>query len=283
IDGIMGAKATEAIRAFQAFAGLPVTGKPNAATREALGIQTVSATQRITLSAEDVGLIAPPPKDWSERSRARFLGYRSIGDLVAERGHCRIDLLKRLNPGVDLEGLGAGDSLVIPNVQRPPVRMKATAVEIDLATKIIRALDSTGRTLGLFHCSIARKRSKRPTGPCKIKNIVMNPVYLFDPAGWPEVKNVDRRLDIPPGPRGPVGLCWIGLTKPGYGIHGTPEPTLIGKTGSHGCFRLTNWDAVRLAGMLRVGADVRFIDRTATAGPDGVTMSAGAVEAAAGY
>lgn len=283
IDGITGAKTTEAIRAFQAFAGLPVTGKPDAATREALGIETVNATQKITLSAEDVGLIAPPPKDWVARSRMRFLGYRSAADMAAERGHCRIDLLKRLNPGVELEKLTAGDTLVIPNVQKPPVRLKATTVGIDLGAKIVRAHDSAGRTLGLFHCSIARERSKRPTTPCRVKNIVMNPVYLFDPAGWPEVKDVHERLNIPPGPRGPVGLCWIGLTLPGYGIHGTPDPALIGKTGSHGCFRLTNWDAVRLASMLSVGTEVRFVHGTATDADNGATMSVGAVETATGF
>lgn len=283
IDGILGPKATQAIRAFQRFAGLAVTGKPDDATREALAIDSVSPVQRITLSSEDLGLVRPPPHDWLQRSKARFLGYRSVADLVAERGHCRIRLLERLNPGVNLDALRAGDSLLIPNVERPPVRAKATAVEINLGTKIVRALDSAGRTVGLFHCSIARKRSKRPGEPCRVKNIVMNPVYLFDPAGWPEVKNVNQRLNIPPGPRGPVGVCWIGLTLPGYGMHGTPDPGLIGKTGSHGCFRLTNWDAVRLAGMLHVGADVRFIDSTVPNGEEGVTMSTGAVEAATGF
>jgi lipoprotein-anchoring transpeptidase ErfK/SrfK len=86
-----------------------------------------------------------------------------------------------------------------------------------------------------------------------------NPTYMFDPAKWPEVKNVRRKLLIPPGPRNPVGLCWIGLSIPSYGIHGTPQPEMIGKTGSHGCIRLTNWDAIRLSKMVEVGAPVKFV------------------------
>ncbi len=88
----------------------------------------------------------------------------------------------------------------------------------------------------------------------------MNPEYTFKPESWPEVKGIDRCLTIPPGPRNPVGVCWIGLSKRGYGIHGTPQPELIGKTGSHGCFRLTNWDILRLADLVRVGTEVRFVD-----------------------
>jgi lipoprotein-anchoring transpeptidase ErfK/SrfK len=118
----------------------------------------------------------------------------------------------------------------------------------------------------MFHCSIAKSKEKLPKRSCKVADVALNPVYLFDPKMWPEVKDVRRKLVIPPGPRNPVGLCWIGLSLQGYGIHGTPEPELIGKTGSHGCIRLANWDVVRLAKVIRVGMDVRFTAAQTVAG-----------------
>jgi len=115
--------------------------------------------------------------------------------------------------------------------------------------------------VGLFHCSIAADKARLPSGQASVIVISENPAYTFDPKMWPEVKDVTQKLTIPPGPRNPVGLCWIGLSLPGYGMHGTPMPEMIGKTGSHGCFRLTNWDALRLAKMVRVGTPVRFTAR----------------------
>jgi lipoprotein-anchoring transpeptidase ErfK/SrfK len=188
--------------------------------------------------------------------------------LAAERGHCTLKLLAQLNPDVDLDKLKPGDELWLPNVARPRSLPRATAIEVDFGAKLVRILDTTGNAIGVLHCSIAAISANRPHGDCHIDTIVANPPYLFDPINWPEVENVDRRLVIPPGPRNPVGVCWIGLSITGYGIHGTPEPELIGKTGSHGCFRLTNWDVLRLAKTVRVGTAVRWIDSAANPAPE---------------
>ena len=259
IDGSPGKKTEVAIRAYQAFSSLPVTGTIDAATRSSLSIDARPATRSYQITAADGDLVAPPPKTWPAKAKAKILGYQSLMNLVAERGHCTIALLGRLNPGVNLKALKSGQSLNIPNIADNPSTAKATALEVDLGTKIIRAKNGD-RVVGLYHCSIAADRRKRPTETCKVASVVENPKYWFDPANWPEVKNVNEKLIIPSGPRNPVGLCWIGLTKEGYGIHGTPEPENIGKTGSHGCFRLTNWDALRLAKMVDVGIQVRFTD-----------------------
>lgn len=259
IDGSTGKKTEVAIRAYQAFNSLPITGTIDPATRSSLGIDSRPATRAYQITAADRDLVAPPPKTWPEKSKAKILGYQSLMNLVAERGHCTIALLGRLNPGVNLKSIKPGQSINIPNVNDASPTAKATVLEVDLGTKIIRAKNGD-RVVGLYHCSIAADRRKRPTETCTVASIVDNPKYWFDPANWPEAKNVKEKLIIPAGPRNPVGLCWIGLSKAGYGIHGTPEPENIGKTGSHGCFRLTNWDALRLAKMVSVGTQVRFTE-----------------------
>ncbi|MBN2563566.1 MAG: murein L,D-transpeptidase [Phycisphaerae bacterium] len=275
IDGIVGPKTRMAFRAFQAHAGLSATGKPDAATEAALGVDSEPAVRQYALTAADAAQVGPHPRDWLGKSRMKRLGYPSLDVLAAERGHCTRRLLAKLNPRVDPQSLKVGDSLVLPNVRTEgtsPVpraegggstgarTARIASVEVNFGAKVIRLFDKAGGVVGLLHCSIAKHREKRPIGPCRIKTIAMNPSYLFDPACWPEVKGVDRRLTIPPGPRNPVGLCWIGLSLEGYGIHGTPDPELIGKTGSHGCIRLTNWDALRLARMVSVGTEVRFVN-----------------------
>ncbi|HKQ48819.1 MAG TPA: L,D-transpeptidase [Phycisphaerae bacterium] len=263
IDGGPGAKTQAALEAFQRFKGLPATGQADAVTRAALGYDSQPAVTRYVISQVDAADVAPAPANWIAKSKVDRLRYTSLAALVAERGHCSRWLLGRLNPGMDLDRLKAGDALVIPNVAsslRPP---RAMRLDIDFDARTIRVIDKAGRTAALFHCSIAKHKWKRPSGPCKVVVVRRDPDYLFDPKMWPEVKDVKRKLVIPPGPRSPVGLCWIGLSLDGFGIHGTPEPELIGKTGSHGCFRLTNWDALRLGEMVRAGTPVRFTETAA--------------------
>lgn len=258
IDGSIGSKTKIALEAFQRFAGLPPTGSPDAATLAKLRVADRAALQTYEVTAWDLSQIKPPPRRWEDKSKAALLGYASALEMLAERGHCTQALVRRLNPGVRFERFAPGARVVLPNVIEPAEVRRAAAVEIDLARKIVFALDARGNVVGLFHCSIAKDKAKRPRGHARVVTVNRNPEYLFDPAMWPEVKDVKRKLLIPAGPNNPVGLCWIGLSLRGYGMHGTPEPELIGKTGSHGCFRLANWDAVRLGKMVRVGAPVRF-------------------------
>ncbi|MFH1420138.1 MAG: L,D-transpeptidase [Planctomycetota bacterium] len=265
VDGLVGSKTRLALRTFQASTGLKVTGEPDEATRQALGLDTQSALRRIVLSDTDLTLVGPWPKSWREKAEAKFLGYESLAALAAEQGHCSLRLLARLNPGKNLDALKPGDSLIVPNATRPETAIRAASIQVDFARKVVWVLDREGHVVSLFHCSIAADPGNLPGGTCSVATIAMDPAYVFDPVKWPEVKGVDQRLVIPPGPRNPVGLCWIGLSLHGYGIHGTPAPELIGKTGSHGCIRLTNWDALQLAAMVRVGTPVRFVDGSSSA------------------
>ncbi|MBI4718783.1 MAG: murein L,D-transpeptidase [Planctomycetes bacterium] len=258
IDGTIGSKTRLATREFQRVQGLPMTGGLDSRTAEALGVDPDAALGTYTVQPEDFHDIGPVPEGWEARSKLRRLGYESLTSALAEKFHCSRALLRQLNPKRDLDRLVAGDVVVVPAVPQRPPAPRGELLHVDLNNKVIRVLNRQQQIVGLFHCSVAAKKAKRPSGEAAVVGITPNPTYTFDPKMWPEVKNVTRKLLIPPGPRNPVGLCWIGLNLPGYGIHGTPHPELIGKTGSHGCFRLTNWDALRLAQMVRVGTRVRF-------------------------
>ncbi len=259
IDGSIGRKTEIATREFQRVRKLPQTGRLDAATRGALAIDPANVISTYTVTSADLASVGPVPLDWIARSLLDRLGYESIDAALAERFHCTRGLLTRLNPNRDLSRLRPGDIINVPVEVSPADSLRGERIEINLSEKIIRVLDRDKRLVALFHCSIAKSKDKLPSGETKVISVTERPSYTFDPKMWPEVKNVDRKLLIPPGPRNPVGLCWIGLGRPGVGIHGSPAPEMIGKTGSHGCFRLTNWDARRLAAMVRVGTPVRFI------------------------
>lgn len=259
LDGLSGPKTAAALRAFQKHKGLaPESGAFDERTLTALAATDVSPTIRYTISDADAREVGPLPSDWNEKARLDRLRYPSLVELVAERGHTSRGTLEMLNPGVSLDTLKTGHTVVIPNA--PPMRpwTGVARLEVDLDGRQIWLLEASGKPVGLLHCSIAKFAEKRPRGDASVTVIAFDPSYTFKPEMWPEVKNVKATLHIPPGPRNPVGLCWVGLSLPGYGIHGTPNPEQIGKTGSHGCIRLTNWDAVRLGKSLEVGTPVTF-------------------------
>lgn len=267
IDGKPGRKTKIAIEHFQRAKGLDITGELNAATLAALteldplaSAETWTRSYRITQADLDL-ITGPIPEDWNERAALPQSGYIDLPDLLAERGWCTVGMLAQLNPDRDLSALTVDDEVILPDVQVKPLP-KLDRIEFDLAEKLVLGFVGEGddlRQVFLTHCSIAKDQEKRPVGELKVVVVAENPEYTFNPKYWPEVTNVDTVLRIPPGPRNPVGLAWIGLDKPGYGMHGTVRPQDLGKTGSHGCFRLANWDAQRLAKAVRIGmiVDVR--------------------------
>ena len=261
IDGAIGPKTRLATREFQRVRGLKQSGQLDALTAKALRIDPDTVLQRYHIKPWHLKEIGPAPTSWLARSKLRRLGHRNLEEVLAEQHHCSRRLLRRLNPGVTITDLKLGDAFIAPKVTQPTKPLSGQVIEINLTEKVMRVIDRERRLIGLFHCSIAANRAKRPSGQARITRIVPNPEYTFQPEMWPEVtEKIERPLRIPPGPRNPVGRCWIALSLPGYGIHGTPNPELIGKTGSHGCFRLTNWDALRLSKMLRINTEVRFVE-----------------------
>lgn len=262
IDGRIGPKTKWTTREFQRVRGLPRTGDLDKVTTEALKPTPHDVFARYTIDPADAEQVGPAPLSWKARSQLKFLGHKNLRDAVAEKFHCSRGLLARLNPGRDLDQLQVGDRLVVPRVQTRNDWPAARMLEIDLTDQFIRVIGTDREVIAVFHCSVAASRAKLPRRDAKVTVVVRDPHYTFDPAMWPDVdEDIDRKLDIPAGPRNPVGRCWIGLDLPGYGIHGTPEPELIGHTGSHGCFRLANWDALRLAAMVRPGTRVDFVNR----------------------
>lgn len=256
LDGKVGPKTRAALGAFQTSRGLTPTGRLDEETQQRLKLDTIQPTREYTLTKADASRVGPCPTDWIERSEAERMPFRSLVEVVAFEGHCTHQLIARLNPDVDIHRLELGQTIRLPNVLKPGRIPKIDTIEVDFANKRIRAHDAEGNVVALFNCSIARRRDDRPEGDCKVRAIAVNPIYTFRPESWPEVKGIDHALRVPPGPRNPVGLCWIDLTIDGYGIHGTPDPEMIGKTGSHGCIRMTNWDVLRLSKAVRPGMKV---------------------------
>ncbi len=257
IDGKIGPKTLLALREFRQARGLAASDELDADAAAALNVPSAGYTLPYTITPEDAAQVTGWPQDWLERSRMARMGYATMADMAAEKFHCSQGLLARLNEGVDFAKVKAGDALTVPAIEAPKCP-RVESLRVNLTEKVIRCFDKEGKLVALFHCSIARDKEKRPAGAALVVTVIRDPDYTFDPALWPEVKEPQSKLIIPPGPRNPVGLCWIALNLPGYGMHGTPTPEMIGKTGSHGCFRLTNWDAVRLGKMLRAGVPVEF-------------------------
>jgi lipoprotein-anchoring transpeptidase ErfK/SrfK len=266
IDGAFGTKGKMALKEYAAryFPGAPMY---DVKVYQALRVDVPTALALYTVTSDDAAQVGGPiPDDWNIKAAMTRLNYESLTDCIAEKFHCTQGLLSKLNPGVTL---AAGQKVVVPNVRPFPAdyvlkvdrRTGAAWVTVNLGEKTIRVFDKDAGELALFHCSVAKDKNKLPDRDTKVQLIASpNPGYTFNPSMWPEVRNVTHALQIPPGPRNPVGLSWVQLDLPGYGIHGVPKPELIGKTGSHGCFRLTNWDALKFAGWVTVGMPVKIVN-----------------------
>ena len=258
IDGISGAQTDAALRVFQAQLKLPVTGQLDEATRARLILST-SPLREITLSLEEFKGFGPLATTWMGKSLQTELGYESALEWAAEKGHAQPALIRQLNPTVDWDHVLPGARFMVPAVGPRSFPTKAARLEVQLESRIIRAYDANDTIMVQFPVSIARKVEKRPSGELRVTVVIPNPDYTFDPAVFPESdegRELGRKLRLPPGPNNPVGRAWVGLDWPGYGIHGSPTPEKVGRTESHGCFRLANWDALTLIELAWVGLPV---------------------------
>jgi lipoprotein-anchoring transpeptidase ErfK/SrfK len=258
IDGVRGVQTSEAMKAFQRNEGLRPTGDLDAATRERLRL-TAPPIALHTFTSEELARIAPVPETWLGKSQSAALHYNTALELVAELYRANPKFLRTLNPDVNWDDLLPGTTIQVPAVGSFTSPLKVARIHIRLAEKVLEAVTEEGQIV--LHCpvSIAKNVEKRPVGELRIIVVIPFPDYTFDPAVFPESaegQELGRRLIIPPGPNNPVGLAWIGLNRPGYGLHGTPDPEKVGRTESHGCFRLANWDATALLGLVKTGLPV---------------------------
>ncbi len=258
IDGVMGAQTRAALRAWQRGAGVPESGELDGATRQLLQL-TAPALVDYAVTAEDFAEIQPVPDTWLGKSEQEKLSYATLLEMLAEHFRAAPNYLRRLNPAIDWDTVAEGTVIKVPGVERAGIAGAPVRIVIRLEAHELEAFDGKGRVVAHFPVSIARSVEKRPVGELRVVVVIPNPNYTFDPAVFPESaegKTLGRKLIIPPGPNNPVGRAWIGLNRPGYGIHGTPEPENVGRTESHGCFRLANWDAITLLKLVSVGMTV---------------------------
>lgn len=258
IDGVPGSQTRAALRAFQEREGLPPTGELDAVTRFRLRIDFPPLLP-YTVTEEDLAGLHPVSKTWLGKSLQGRLGFENLLELVAERSRSHPNLIRRLNPDFDWTNTVAGAVVQVPNVGPLPPARPANVIRIRLRARVLQVYDERANLLAHYPCSIAARVDKRPVGRLHVVVCAPEPNYTFNPEVFPESaegRELGRKLVLPPGPNNPVGLAWIGLDRPGYGIHGTPRPEEVGRTESHGCFRLANWNALHLLRMVQVGTPV---------------------------
>lgn len=258
IDGLDGSNLRLAIGAFQEARRLAVTGALDAATWAALARDGAPVMQDYEISAQDA---AGPydarsqSADYEVLATLKSLTYASPLEALAERFHMDEGLLKALNPGADFSA--AGTRLIVASPRTGKLGAKVALIIVDKALGELRALDDAGRVIAVYPATIGSADRPAPSGEWAVRTLAPAPTYTYDPSrltfGRPK-----KKLTIAAGPNNPVGSTWIDLTKDTFGIHGTPDPRLIGKRASHGCVRLTNWDAAELGAAVRKGTAVVF-------------------------
>ncbi|MBZ9861691.1 L,D-transpeptidase [Mesorhizobium sp. CA12] len=267
IDGRLSDNFSKAVAAFQAANGLPSDGKLTRETWDKLAA-TFAGPVLISyeVTAKDVRgpFTRRIPARMERMARLKRLGYRNAREKLAERFHVSEQLLRLLNPKAGFRK--ADTMLVVPDVGRGDPPAAVASVEVDKGARQVRALDASGKALAVYPASIGSEEKPAPSGTAEVKRVVHNPTYRYNPKfAFKGVKS-KRPFTIAKGPNNPVGSVWIDLSIESYGIHGTPDPGKIGTTFSHGCIRLTNWDAEDLAAMVKPGTKVDFKDETAQDG-----------------
>jgi lipoprotein-anchoring transpeptidase ErfK/SrfK len=256
IDGYDGENVRKAVSAYQEANNLSVNGLADDALLTRLEqADNAPALVAYTLSTEDVsGPFVDVPSDLEAMSRLDRVGYESVEEAIAEKFHMDDDLLRTLNPGVNFAQVGV--EIVVAN-GGGELSTQVASVEVDISSGSVRAFDASNQLVAFYPASIGSGDAPAPIGDHTVRGVAFDPTYRYDPARLPTFGAREHgALDIAAGPNNPVGAVWIGLSADTYGIHGAPNPSQVSKTQSHGCIRLTNWDAVELGRAVRPGVAV---------------------------
>ena len=276
IDGRMGRNTRLALETWKAQGG-----NPDATAVEPL----VSYT--ITPDDASGPYVPAVPSDLEEQSKLPALSYRSPLEALAERFHATPDFLRRTNPSAQFT---EGEEILVPNVEPlvapverlaappknapqakptgtagrrgapPPSDKPDVVVTVSKSTSALTVKDAGGKVILFAPVTTGSEHDPLPIGEWKVNGVELNPKFRYNPDLFWDADPTHTKTTIAPGPNNPVGLVWIDLSKPHYGIHGTPEPEAIGRTQSHGCVRMTNWDALKLAGLVKPGTRVIFTE-----------------------
>ena len=258
IDGREGENFKKALTAFGEANNIPVKGKLSKELWDKL--QQIAGENELTTEYEisDGDLKGPfaekLPKKMEEMKDLPGLPYTNVVEAIAERFHISEALLRDLNPGAKFT---AGERLIVPNLETDDA-VKAKRLEIDTKAQTVRVYDESDALVAYYPATVGSTEKPSPSGELKVTSVSKNPTYHYNPDyNFKGVKST-KPFEIKPGPNNPVGTVWIGLSEKGYGIHGTPDPSKISKAESHGCVRLTNWDAEELSRMVGKGTPVSF-------------------------
>lgn len=264
IDGAVGSNLRSAIAAYRKSHGLGEAGDIDDALLSSLGSgNSGPILTRYTITDEDEQgpFIGNVPRDFRKLAKLKSPGYGNPQEELAEKFHMSPDLLRALNPDADFSA--AGTSLVVARLTNTPLPSVAR-VEVDKTADQVRAYDEFGNIAGVFPATVGSTEMPAPSGTVTVLYVKHNPVYHYDPKTLHFGPKNGGAFSIAAGPNNPVGTTWIALDRPGFGIHGTPNPGLIGKTASHGCVRLTNWDADLLGRAIDKNVTVDFVGETPT-------------------
>ena len=254
IDGIGGRNTRSASAALEKATGTSVS--------DALA-SAEAATTTYTITPQDMStpMATRIPRDLEAQAKLKALGYTSVLELLGERFHASPNLLRRLNPSAKF---AAGEDITVPNVmvvsdaETKPV--PDIVVHVSKSASVLTVTDAAGKILMHAPVTSGSERDPLPIGSWMVTAVARNPAFNYNPDLFWDADPTHAKARIPPGPNNPVGLVWIDINKPHYGIHGTPNPGTIGHAESHGCVRLTNWDALKLAAMVGKGSQVEFVE-----------------------
>jgi lipoprotein-anchoring transpeptidase ErfK/SrfK len=279
IDGQAGISFEAAVKGFQQSRGLQPTGQLDNATRAALLRDRAPSTRRLRIDESDARgpFVGRIPKDPADQAKMERLGYRNLLEKIAEKFHTTPETIIALND--PRQPLRAGTVLRLPNVLpasrnysnvKPDVAQllsdlnvsaqqpKAERVVVDKSDKVVHVYGANGRMIAQFPATMGSEKDPLPLGNWKVNSVAFNPPFKYQPQLFWDVRDDEPEQLLPPGPNGPVGVVWIDLNREHIGIHGTNSPETIKRAESHGCVRLTNWDAARLTQMIEDGMEVVF-------------------------